>query len=183
MLIARQKKSENIAEFVLYMFQMEDLMRMFGFNLDIFMEQYVSKSIPNKEFEGQYRKWFSDIIDEMKSNGLEKEGHIDEVKEVLLELIYLHNTLVTVLKDEKYMTLCNNSKDFLEEFREKSKMKDRHDIEVILHAMYMKLQLTIRKQDTSEETETALDHMRIQLAYISREYKRMHSGEWNFLQN
>jgi len=47
----------------------------------------------------------------------------------------------------------------------------------------MKLQLKVRKQDISPETEDAFDKMRIQLAYLSREYKRMKSGNWVFNPN
>jgi hypothetical protein len=47
----------------------------------------------------------------------------------------------------------------------------------------MKLQLKVRKQEISPETEEAMDKMRIQLAYLSREYHRMKSGTWNFNPN
>ncbi len=47
----------------------------------------------------------------------------------------------------------------------------------------MKLQLKVRKQEISSETEEAMDKMRIQLAYLSREYHRMKSGTWNFNPN
>jgi hypothetical protein len=176
MLLVEQKKSENVAEFVLYMFQMEDLIRMFGFDLDLLMEGYVSKSLSNKAFEPQYRLWFKSVIEEMKSNALEKEGHVEVVKETIIELVYLHNTLQTIIKDDKYIGLCEQSKEAIEEFRQKAKMQGRHDVEVLFHAMYMKLQLKIRKQVISEETESAMDLMRIQLAYLSREYKRMYAG-------
>jgi len=52
-----------------------------------------------------------------------------------------------------------------------------------LHAMFMKMQLKLRKQEIGSETEESMDKMRLQLAYLSREYKKMKSGEWNFIQN
>ena len=45
MLIARQKRSENIAEYLLYMFQVEDLIRAYDFNLDQIIDQYVQYQI------------------------------------------------------------------------------------------------------------------------------------------
>jgi hypothetical protein len=47
----------------------------------------------------------------------------------------------------------------------------------------MKLQLKMRKQEISAETEEAMDKLRIQLAYLAREYNRMKSGNWDFGQN
>ena len=62
-------------------------------------------------------------------------------------------------------------------------MANRHDIEVLLHAMFMKLQLKMKKQEISAETEEAFDLFRIQLAYLSKNYQRMKAGELNFVQN
>jgi uncharacterized coiled-coil protein SlyX len=47
----------------------------------------------------------------------------------------------------------------------------------------MKMQLKLRKQEISAETELSMDRMRVQLAYLSRAYKKMKSGDLNFIQN
>jgi len=57
-------------------------------------------------------------------------------------------------------------------------MINAHPVEVCLHAMYMKLQLKLRKQDLSSATEGAMDVMRIMLAYLGREYQKMKTGQW-----
>jgi hypothetical protein len=49
--------------------------------------------------------------------------------------------------------------------------------------MFMKLQLKMKKQEISPETEAAFDLFRIQLAYLSKNYQRMKAGELNFVQN
>ena len=49
--------------------------------------------------------------------------------------------------------------------------------------MYMKWQLKLRKQEISAETEDAMDSMRILLAYLAREYKKMKTGEWGMNMN
>jgi hypothetical protein len=100
-----------------------------------------------------------------------------------MELVYLHNTLLTIVNDEKYKTLVEHAAQYLKEFKGKANMMQRSDVEVLLHAMYMKLQLKMRKQEISAETEEAMDKLRIQLAYLAREYSRMKSGNWNFGQN
>jgi hypothetical protein len=67
---------------------------------------------------------------------------------------------------------------YLEEFKKKAEMPNNHDVEVLLHAMNMKLQLKVRKSEITQETEEAFDSMRIQLAYLSREFHKMKSGDW-----
>jgi TRAP-type C4-dicarboxylate transport system substrate-binding protein len=119
----------------------------------------------------------------MNRKGLEKEGHIDEVQEILVELTYLHNSLLTIMNDAKYKSLCENAHEALEEFKQKSNMAQRQDVEILMHAMFMKLQLKMRQKEISAETESAFDLMRIQLAYLAREYQRMKSGDWDYLNN
>ncbi|MBU3658618.1 MAG: DUF4924 family protein [Flavobacteriales bacterium] len=183
MLIALQKQKENIAEYLLYMFQIEEIIRTFQLDLDKIMTQFVEPSIPNVSYLNQYREWYADLIKQMKVRGLEKEGHTETVNEVIMELVYLHNTLLTIVNDEKYKTLVEHAAEYLKEFKGKANMNQRNDVEVLLHAMYMKLQLKMRKQEISAETEEAMDKLRIQLAYLAREYGRMKSGNWSFGQN
>ena len=183
MLISQKQRQENIAEYLIYMYQIEDIIRAFRFDIDQIMEVFVKPSLPDSSFLNQYREWYADLIKQMKLQRCDKEGHMESLQEVLLELIYLHNTLISITNDEKYKNLVEQAKSFLDEFKQKSKMQNNHDVEVLVHAMYMKLQLKVRKQEISAETEEAMDKMRIQLAYLSREYHRMKSGTWNFNPN
>jgi hypothetical protein len=86
-------------------------------------------------------------------------------------------------KDEKYTVLFETATPYIDEFKEKSNLKDKNHIELLFHAMYMKLLLRLKKQEISAETEEAFDAMRVLLAYIARTYKQMKSGELNFLSN
>ncbi|MDO7614332.1 MAG: DUF4924 family protein, partial [Crocinitomicaceae bacterium] len=85
MLIAKKKEQENIAEYILYLFQLEDIIRSFEFDLDKLMEVFVLPNLPDRSFEGQYRNWYGEIINEMKAAKLDKKGHIDRVMEVFRE--------------------------------------------------------------------------------------------------
>ena len=183
MLIAKKKEQENIAEYILYLFQIEDIIRSFKFNVDDIMGVFVLPNLPDRSFEGQYRSWYEDIIKEMKSANLQKKGHIDRIMEVFRELVFLHNTLYSMEKENKYKSLCERASSFIPEFRTKADMKKNHDIEVIIHAMFMKLQLRIRKKEITAETEEAFDAMRIQIAFLVREYHKMKSGDYNFIHN
>ena len=183
MRVAQQKLKENIAEYLLYMFQIEDVIRSFNFDLDAILDVFVRPTLVDDSFLNQYKNWYSDLISQMQKQGVEKDGNIDSLKEIIIELIYLHNTLLTVVNDEKYKSLVDAAAEDILAFKEKSNFLKRHDIETLLHAMNMKLQLKMRKQEISPETELAMDKMRVQLAYLSREYGRMKSSESNFIQN
>ena len=183
MLVARQKQQENIAEYILYMYQIEDVVRAYKFDMEEIIEHYVRPQLPDESFLGQYRQWYQRIINEMKANKLETAGHMPSLDEVMIELSYLHTTLLTSTKDPKYIGIIEAAAPNISDFKQKSNLKDKNDIEIAFHAMYMKLLLRLQKKEISAETEEAFDSMRIMLAYLSRGYHKMKAGDLDFLKN
>jgi hypothetical protein len=183
MLIAHQKLQENIAEYILYMYQTEDLIRSFDFDLEAIVSNYVKPQLPDNSFLNQYREWYSELIKKMKLQKIDKLGHLHELNDIMVELSYLHNTLLNLSEDQKYKDLYGRAHQYIEEFREKSNLKDKNHIEILFHAMYMKFLMRLRKSNISAETEEAFDAMRILLAYLSKMYHQMKRGDLNFYNN
>lgn len=182
MIIAEEKKKTNIAEYIILMYQTEDLLRAYNFNLERIKNDIITPQIPSESLRPEVINWYVDLIKEMKGRGLEKQGHIHAVQEVIAEIIYLHNTLLTIVKDEKYKNLYNQAITNIEAFREKSDLKQMHPVEVCFHAMYMKLLMRLQKKDISAETEHAFDSMRILLAYLTKAYHNMKAGNMDMFQ-
>ena len=86
MLIANQKKKENIAEYVIYMFQVETIIRSFDFKIDDIFDHYISVMTSIEEAREDVKKWYIEIIEEMKSKDLKEKGHIAPLR---LESVYL----------------------------------------------------------------------------------------------
>lgn len=173
MLVARQKLNENIAEYIIYMYHVEDLIRAFNFDLEAILEKYVKPQLPDEAFLSQYREWYADLIRQMKQEQLEKTGHLFMLKEYIVELTYLHNMLIDVLKEQKYIDLYEQSFPVIKEFGDKSNMIDHNPIEVAFHSQYMRLLFKLKKQEIFSETEHAFDQMRIYLAYLAKKYQQM----------
>lgn len=183
MLIAQQKLEENIAEYILYMYQVEDVIRAYNFDLDVIIHQYVQPQLPDETFLPQYTKWYRDLIQDMQNQRIQKVGHLLELNEILVELSFLHNTLLGQVNDSKYIGLVEAAQPYIEEFKQKSNLKDKNDIELLFGAMYMKLLLRLQKKDISSATEEAFDSMRIMLAYLAQIYHKMRRGDLDFLSN
>ncbi|MDC3252913.1 DUF4924 family protein [Crocinitomicaceae bacterium] len=183
MLVAQQKRKENIAEYILYMYQIEDIIRAFNFDLDAILESFVKPQLPDASFINQHREWYADLMRQMKAKNIVKSGHLNDTQEILVELSYLHNTLLNMTKDEKYMAVFEAATPFIDELKSKSDLQDKNQIEIAFHGMYMKLLLKLQKKEISPETEEAFDAMRIMLAYLSRGYHKMKSGDLDFLKN
>ena len=183
MLVAQQKLKENIAEYILYMYQIEDVIRAYKFDLDTIIENYVKPQLPDNSFIGNYTTWYADLIRNMKSEKKEITGHLHEINEVMVEISYLHSTLLNVMNDEKYKALFETALPNIEDFKQKSNLKDKNHVEIAFHALYMKLLLRLQKKEISAETENAFDTMRILQAYLAKAYRNMKSGNMDFINN
>jgi Domain of unknown function (DUF4924) len=180
--IAYKKKKENIAEYLLYMWQMEDLIRACNFGIDMIDDSVLSQ-IENEAERESSKKWFLVLINQMKSSNLLKVGHVEEVNEVLIELYYLHTTLINVIKDPEYIKLYTNALSNLQQYQNVSKSLTVNEVEICLTAIYGILILRLKKTDISEATKSATDTFSKMLAYLSASYIRMKNGELNFQLN
>jgi hypothetical protein len=183
MFIAEKKLQENIAEYILYMYHIEDLIRSMNFDVSKIMEFYVAPQLPDESFHGQYKEWYSDLIQQMKNQKIEQKGHLYIIQEVIIELSYLHNTLLNMANDEKYKNLFDTAREHIETFKNKSNLKDKNNIEIMFHALYMKFLLKLQKKEISPESEESFDVMSVCVAYLSRAYHQMKRGELTFFNN
>ncbi len=180
MLIANQKQKENIAEYVLYMFQVEMIIRSFNFEIEEIFNNYIWQMTSIPEAREDVKVWYQTIIEEMKSNGLEEKGHIGRVHETMDEMTFLHNTLLTSLEDTDYQETHTEAGPFIQELRDKSGSAGLSDIEVCLTGLFGKLTLKIQKKEISEETELAFEAFTRLLAKLSIRYKDFKSGNLKF---
>ena len=75
MITASAKKRENIAEYLLYMWQIEDIIRAYGLDIDKIEKNLVNHYADLEE--GKRREildWYESLIDMMRREGKEKTG-------------------------------------------------------------------------------------------------------------
>ena len=65
MIIASQKRKENIAEYLLYMWQIEDIIRAYKLDIDTIDDQIVSKYNVPDDNKKEFREWYESLIDMM----------------------------------------------------------------------------------------------------------------------
>ncbi|MFK8044668.1 MAG: DUF4924 family protein [Crocinitomicaceae bacterium] len=181
--IARKTKENNIAEHVLYMFQIEDLIRANNLDIDTITHSILEPQLPDEETVGAYKKWYLDLIKQMKYEGIAKKGHTSEVNEILMELLLLHNTLLNVIKEPKYLKVFEAALPSLKDFQQKSESAEINLIEVGFNALYSKIILRLNKATITEATEQAFQSISQMFAYLAAYYKKMKKGELNFANN
>jgi hypothetical protein len=164
MLIAKQKRKENIAEYVLYMWQIEDLLRALKFDKDLIYATLVEPLNVAEEKKQEIMYWYLGIIDLLKDEKKEECGHNYHSLQVIRELNELHLSLLE--KDSKYNSLFVAAKDDIALFREKS-AKHTSDIEIAFDALYAKLLLKMKHERISNETSAAFDRITSMIAYLN----------------
>lgn len=176
MLIAQAKRKENIVEYLLYMFQLEDLLRAIQFDAAYIRNEIVAKMSTDPEQQKEIEQWYLNLVGEMKHDKVEDQGHPESIKEVISELILLDSMLQQQLKDEKYVELCQTTQTFVQELREKSNNDQSAEVMVCLNAIYAKLLLKLKREKISEASEEAFQSFTQRMAYLSQKYKAMYAG-------
>ena len=78
MIIAKAKKKENIAEFILYMWQIEHLIRVLNFDIDKIYQNIILKFEQPDSVKKEMNDWYLGLIAMMKDEnikaGLKRAG-------------------------------------------------------------------------------------------------------------
>jgi hypothetical protein len=176
MVFAHQKYLSGAAEYLLFMWQMEDLVRAVNFDVEA-LDGFIKTLSPDEESQEAERKWFQGLIKDMKAEKLEKRGHLTVLEEILAELTYLHQTLLKVWKDAEYIQMYEAARPNLEEYISRSKGVSQNEVELCLHALYGLLVLRLRREPISAETESAMGTFSQLLASLSAHYFKMKQGD------
>ncbi len=180
MIIAQQKRKENIAEYLLYMFQIEDLVRAFKFDIEEIDKSLISQYKEDYETKREIREWYKSIITMLKENNLENAGHIPLLTGLINSLNDIHISLLRNKDEKEYSDLYNQSKSAIEELRVKSGDPSSNDIEVCLNGLYGLLMLKIQQKDINPETEKAFESISHMMALISSKFHEIEEGKKEF---
>ncbi len=179
MRIAEKKYEENIAEYILYMYQITDIIRANQLDIEKIQSTIIAESVEDEDYDA-YTKWYQDLILKMKDQKIEKTGILAELTEIQMELFYLHNTLLAVLKDEKYKEYYEKAEDAIQDFQKKSNAPNLNVIDVCFSALYFNLLMNLKGMEISDGTKEAFDSIRNVVAYLAKEFKDMRASKGKF---
>ena len=76
MFTAKQKRKENIAEYILYLFQVEDLIRACDLDMEIIDKQLVPQYKTDTNTSTEISAWYKNLVLMMKKEGIQQKGHL-----------------------------------------------------------------------------------------------------------
>ncbi|MDE6489344.1 MAG: DUF4924 family protein, partial [Paramuribaculum sp.] len=169
---ASQKRQENIAEYLLYMWQIEDLIRANDLDLDKIRENVIDRFTSlTDEQRHEMAEWYESLIDMMRREGVEKKGHLQINRNVLSSLVDLHQTLLKDPEFAEYTAEFYRTLPYIVELRSKAGEEKPGEIETCFNALYGMLMMRLQKKEISEETLAAIKQISRFIAVLARNFK------------
>ena len=167
MLTADKKKKENISEYIIHMYQTEDLLRVYNFNMkDI--QKYVISHIKEGDTQEIYN-WYKEIAQQMKAEGIEERGHLKSTQEVVGQLTKLHEQLLKA--DQQYRQLYSKTAVYIHKSIEQSNGAVKEPVQACLNGIYGYLLLRMDGQKVDESLMPAVNAFGDLLSYLSYRWK------------
>lgn len=179
MFIAKSIREKSVVEYLLYMWQMEDLIRAYGCSLTRIRREYIDRFDYTDQQKDEEEDWFGDLIRMMNQEGKREKGHL-AINEVLLQdLGDLHVRLLQSTRFPYYSSEYYRVLPFIVELRQKGD-KEIGEVETCLNALYGVMLLRMRQKPISPETAHAIKAITTFLGMLSDYYikDRTEGLEW-----
>ena len=182
MIIAQQKRQENIAEYLLYMWQVEDLLRACDLDDDRIDQLLVSrfKNIVPDEQLPAIRQWYLELRDMMLSEGKRQSGHLQINTNVLSDMTDLHLRLLKDGHDAIYTSCFYSTLPYIVELRGREGENKLGELETCFTALYGVMILNMQKREISEQTKVAMQQISKFIALLADKYNAWKKGELKF---
>ncbi|MBN1158524.1 MAG: DUF4924 family protein [Bacteroidales bacterium] len=177
MFIARQKRQTNIAEYILYMWQVEDLIRAHYFDIDKIETNLISQYAQPSKIKEEIRDWYADLILMMHEEGIRQNGHLSFLKTLMCDLNEFHLRLLNNTAEIQYHQLYLHASQYINELKAKSGNQIANDIETCMNALYGLLLLRLKKKEVSRETGQAMATFSQLIAALSKRFLEAEHGE------
>lgn len=171
MFIASQKRKENIAEYLLYMWQIEDMIRANNLDIDKIKKNVIDKYQLTDEQRTQLEEWYESLIDMMRREDVAHSGHLQLNKNVIIQLVQLHNALLKDPRFAEYTKQFYATLPFIVELRSKAGTDPKGEIETCFNALYGMLLLRLQSKEVSADTENAVKQITRFIALLSHYFK------------
>ncbi|MBQ9525762.1 MAG: DUF4924 family protein [Bacteroidaceae bacterium] len=170
MIVAQKLRKQNISAYIIYMFQVEDIIRAYGLDVDRICNEYLPRFQYTKEQIADQRDWYAGLIRMMQEEGVQECGHVQVVKNTLMLMFDRHRELLADPKQPFYSAAYYKALPFIVELRSKGMNKEKNEIENCVDALYGATVLKMQGRELTNETKQALQPISYLLEMLSKLY-------------
>ncbi len=179
MLVAKDKRKENIAEYILYIYQIEDLIRAFKLDMNLIQKNLISSYQTDKETSVAISEWYSNLAIMMEKEGIQEKGHLQFLTNLIADINELHIKLMHSNTEKLYVQSFKSVSGILTELKQKNSSA-QNDIQLGLDTVYGFLLLKMKKAEITAETTEAVIQINQWLGVLSGLYKQFEEGKLEF---
>lgn len=171
MFISQQLRKQNIAEYLLYMWQIEDIIRAYGCNTTAIRREYISRFDLDEEQKEEVTDWYANLVRMIREEGCVQQGHLQINKIIVQQLCELHEQLLASPKFPFYSSEYYKVLPFIVELRSRGS-KDANEVETCLNALYGVMLLRLQNKEITQSTENAVKEITTFIGMLSDYYKK-----------
>ena len=176
MIISKKLKEQSISEYLLYMWQVEDLIRANNCDIDKVEQTVVAPYNLPDEQRAEMVEWYANLVEMMHLEGVEQSGHLQINKNVIISLTDLHYRLMHSQKFPFYQAAYYKALPFIVELRAKGG-QDKSELENCFDALYGVWMLRLQRKEVGKETAAAVADIVKFIGLLSDYYNKDRVGE------
>ena len=182
--IAQSKRKENIAEYILYLWQIEDLLRALQFSPEAIYSQLVAPRQIEEEQKHVNLLWYMDIVNLLRKEGKEESGHLEHTLHLIGDMHNLHLQLMQNPVGEHYRTTFARLAPQLPMLRTLVKKEDVCDTEICFRALYAAMLYRIKgDKKRAEAINDTIELVSPVVAELAAMYGKVERGEIDLFEN
>ena len=170
MIIASRKRKENIAEYILYMWQIEDIIRANDCDIEQIKKNVVDRFQISDDQRKEMLEWYESLIDMMRREGVIESGHLQINKNILNQLVQLHQALLADPEFPDYTAEFYKTLPFIVELRTKAGENKTGEIETCFTALYGMLMMRLQQKQMTPETQDAIKQISRFISGLSKNF-------------
>ena len=180
MLIAREIRKTNIAEYILYMWQVEDLLRACSFNVELIEKKLVSRFQADEDIAREIFVWYNNLALMMEKEHTREKGHLQVLVNLVNDLNEFHLKLIETQADGAYLQLYGLNREAISELIHKSGNSVQSEVEACLNALYGVLLMKLKKVDISPVTLQTVEGFGRMIGHLSARYIQFENDDFDF---
>lgn len=175
MKIAQQLRQTDMVAYLLYMWYVEDLLRANGCDAERVTALMAAGAQPDER--AAMAEWYDNLADMMRAEGATQGGHLQMLRNLVMDLTELHIALTKSSKFPFYSAAYFKALPLIVELRQRGGQKPQPEVETCLEALYGIYLLRMQQKPVSPATLEAAKCITTFLGLLSDYYLKERRGE------
>ena len=180
MIIARELRKTNIAEYILYMWQVEDLLRACSFDPEKIEQQLVKRYNTDEVSGKEIADWYTNLAVMMEKEHVQEKGHLQVIVNLINDLNEFHHKMLEVQNDQEYVRLHQQNQEAITDVMRKTATDANNEVEACLNALYGFMMLKLKSYEISSQTHRTIENLAHQIGHLSARYIQFENDDFEF---